>query len=478
MNKTKLSVLLAAYEAFPFYKRGGLGDVMGSLPKALRDIGIDARVVMPYYHVVQQQFPQQKIGEASLRFGKELRQVRFYQGVSAKTGVPVYFIENQKYINLTNKNVKKIEGFTFFSLSVCSLIIWLAEQNLWRPSIVHCNDWHVALIPLILQKKLQSSIPTLLTIHNLYYQGIGSERILDLLNIEDKDAKILQRGQPANEINILGEGVLHANALSTVSLSYAKEILHDHSRNVIYRYLKARNTEKHILKKLIGILNGVDYTLWNPANSPFIKQRYTIDTLSLGKRSSKQYLLDRYQLVDRSMIVIIGRLAAQKGIDVIARSIEGLVKQNINLLILGRGHPAIEKVARRLSLRYPANVRVEITYSEELAHEFYAGADFVLMPSHYEPCGLVQMVAMRYGTIPIASRTGGLIDSIEDGKTGFLFKPGSPQDLVKAVKRSLEVYRDAKLLQAMRERCMRQDFSWDKSAKEYKKLYQDLLSSR
>jgi starch synthase len=476
MITSKLSVLITAFEAAPFYKKGGLGDVTGSLPIALHKLGIDVRVVIPYYQIIKKHYPQKKIGEMMLRFGNENRLIRMYEGTFPHTTIPIYFLENQKYFNLTTGKVRRIEEFAFFDLAVCYFTSWLSQHNRWQPQVIHCNDWHTGLIPLILLRKLQSSIPTLLTIHNLLYQGKGSPRILDLLNIQDKDAFEIQRNKPATEINILGEGMLHASMVSTVSETYAKEIMHEHSNNVIYQYLARR--EKELGKKgdVVGILNGIDEKIWSPARRTPGSFIYTLDDVETGKAKNKKRLLEQYRLKDRPTFAFIGRLANQKGLDVLKKAMEHLVHLDINLILLGEGHYAVEEIVKSMVEKYPDHVRAYIGYSEDLAHELYAGSDFLLMPSHYEPCGLVQMVAMRYGTIPIASATGGLIDTITNSKNGFLFKNGFVQDLIATVRKSLEVYSDKEAFRAMIHHAMRQDFSWDKSAKLYRDLYIDILN--
>lgn len=470
----KPRILLAGFEATPFYKKGGLGDVLGSLPYALSEAGVDARVIIPYYGIVKKHFPQKRIGHMLLLFGGENRLVRIYQGSFPKTNIPIYFLENRKHFTLTTAKIKRIEEYAFFSLAVCYFLQWISQQNKWQADIVHCNDWHTALVPLLLKKKLQSSIPSLLTIHNLLYQGSGSLRVLDLLGVNDTDAFELRRGRPANELNILGEGILHASRVATVSPTYGKEISSDTSRTMIYRYLREREDELKKTGNVVGILNGIDYRLWDPQIDRLIQRRYSSTALE-GKRVNKTYLLKEYNLPDRPTFAFIGRMVRQKGLDLLSHTLEHIIRFDVNVIILGKGHPAIEHVVSRMHDRFPTHVRSVIAYREDLAHALYAGADFLLMPSHYEPCGLVQMVAMRYGTIPVAAATGGILDTVEDGKTGFLFKSGSRRDLLRAVAKAVRLYNDEKRMSMIRA-CMQQDFSWEKSASAYKKVYQELLA--
>lgn len=452
--------------------------MIGSLPMALRKENVDARVVMPFYHQVRKHYPQKKIGDILIRFGLEDRIVKLYQGVFPDGKTPIYFLENQKYINLASSKVKKLEQFVFFDLAVCYFVSWLTQRNIWQPQLIHCNDWHTALIPLILKNKMQSSIKSLLTIHNLLYQGNGSPRVLDLLSIKDEDTREIKRGGAVTEMSILGEGILHASRVSTVSKTYAREISDRSKTSPIYHYIQRRLAEWGKEGEVIGILNGIDYQIWNPSQDHIISQSYDASNITLGKQKNKESLLSELKLQDRPTFSFVGRMAAQKGLDLINAVSESIMALDVNLIILGEGHPIIEKKVEQMQKKYPNRLRAMLLYNEDLAHKLFAGSDFLLIPSHYEPCGLIQMIAMRYGTIPAASRTGGLIDTITDGKTGFLFKNGSAEGLVSTVKRSLAVYKDGEKFTAMRKRAMREDFSWDKSAKLYKDLYIAILSNK
>jgi starch synthase len=464
-------ILVTGYEVVPFYKRGGLGDVLGSLPVALQKLGVDARLVMPNYKSISKQFPQRKIGSFHVVFDKKDEEVVIFQGTLPKTTVSVYFLTNRRLISVINLKKKRIEEFIFFDLAVAAFLNWLEDQDDFVPDLVHCNDWHTALIPLLLKKRMHSSIKTLLTIHNLGYQGKGSLSVLDQAGIDDKELRVLSRNNPVTELNALGEGILHASAISTVSPEYAREISHAHKRSKIYHYFRLREKEYGNKLRLPGILNGIDEQVWDPRTDAYIARKYGLEDVAEAKRDCKTALLRRYKLADRPTFVFVGRMAAQKGIPVIIGAAEMLVRADCNVLLLGSGDAPIESLVKQIVKRYPQQIACELSYSEEDAHRFYAGADFLLVPSLYEPCGLIQMVGMRYGTIPLASRTGGLIDTISDGKTGYLFEPGSSRGLAGAVNRALERFADQKAFLHMRKTCMKEDFSWDTSAKEYKKLY-------
>lgn len=474
----KLNILIAGYEVAPFYKRGGLGDVLGSLPIALNTLRINTRVVMPYYNSIKKKFPQKKIASFPVVFDKKEEEVIILKGNLPNSNVPIYFLGNPKLIGVINLRKKDIEDFVFFDLAVAGLINWLEDQGSFIPDLVHCNDWHTALIPLLLQKRMKSKIKTLLTIHNLGYQGRGSFSALDQAGIEDEDLKILKRSRPITKLNALGEGILHANKISTVSSRYAKEISQIRKRTQIYRYFRLRERMLSRSDKLIGILNGTDTKIWNPQEDKFIPKQYGITDVSMGKKKNKEILLDELSLtLNKPTFAFIGRMATQKGIDLILKTAEELVGLGINLILLGSGLKTLEQKVQTVSQKYSNVIKAELIFTEEMAHKLYAAADFLLMPSNYEPCGLVQMIGMRYGTIPIATRTGGLMDTIDDGRTGFLFQKGSSHDQITTIKKALRAYKDPEKFEKMRKEAMKEDFSWDKSATLYKKLYESILEN-
>lgn len=473
-----MKVLITGYEVAPFFKRGGLGDVMGSLPKALDKIGVDCRIVVPYYIEIQENVNAKRIGEFHVHFGGKEEEIGVYESKLPNSNCTVYFLGNRPAFSYKKHRGKngRVDQFAFFSLAVTHFIHYLSEHHKWTADIIHCNDWHTALIPLILKQKLKLEIPTLLTIHNLNYQGIGSLKVLDMLDLKDEETKEIKRGKPATEINILGEGIIHATYVSTVSSSYAKEIMRDYEKNPIAPFLKKREEEHPKTDgKIVGILNGIDYEIWNPEKDDFIFHKYTLLDWKMQKRDNKEDLLKSLSLEDRPTFCFVGRMVKQKGLDVLIKAIRGLESLAINLIILGEGDPKIQKRVLELAQKYPAWVRAEPIYSEELAHKLYTGSDFIIIPSRYEPCGLIQMIAMKYGTIPIASKTGGLQDSIANGKNGLLFEKGKSIRLKKAIKHALNIKKDDVRYAKMAELAMKKDFSWKKSAKIYKKLYKEIL---
>lgn len=474
----QLKILITGYEGAPFYKKGGLGDVIESLPKALSKIGVDMRIILPYYNIIKEKYNLKEEGEFAVEFDSAEEHIGIYSAFLPNTKVRAYFLGNKRYLFSSNANGKdkRIEQFAFFSLAVTHFVHWVSKHHRWSPDLVHCNDWHTALIPLILRQKIKSNIPTLLTIHNLLYQGVGSLRILDLLNMKEEETKELKKGKPATEMNVLGEGIIHATRVSTVSVSYAKEIANDHNNSLIGPFLKKRE-EDHTKKdgEIVGILNGIDYDIWNPETDDLVFHKYGINTWEIGKRDNKKDLLEKLGLSERPTFCFVGRLASQKGLDILIKAIDGLESLNINVIILGEGKLIIQENVLKLAQKYPSWVRAEPIYSEELAHQLYAGSDFIIIPSRYEPCGLIQMIAMKYGTLPIASDTGGLKDSILNGKNGFLFKKGKSVRLKKTIERALNRMKDKDKYKKMVESAMKTDFSWDKSAKLYKNLYEKMV---
>lgn len=477
-----MKILITGYEVAPFYKRGGLGDVMGSLPKALKKIDVDCRIVVPYYVEMQENANGKRIGEFCIHFGDKEEEIGVYECNLPNSNCIVYFLSNRpalSHVTHRGRN-RRIDQFAFFSLAVSHFIAWLDTNKGWKADIVHCNDWHTALIPLILKNKIKLYTPTLLTIHNLSYQGSGSRKVLDLLHMADEETKEIKKGVPATEIDILGEGILHATKVSTVSPNYASEIMREeHCHKDIYTYLRKRKVDLGKDDSIIGILNGIDYEVWNPEKDKILLKQYGIADRKEGREAIKEDLLKFFSLKPRLTFCFIGRMAAQKGIDILIKVVKTITEYNTNLIFLGSGNPSIERSVRRIAQKYPENVRAEVVYSEDLSHKLYAGSDFIVIPSHFEPCGLIQMIAMRYGTIPIAAETGGLKDSIQNGENGFLFEKDSSRSLRKAIKAAVAFYnkKDNKF-EEMSVKAMKTNFSWDKSALLYKKLYEEMLGEK
>ena len=454
-----MKVLFVASEFTPLAKVGGLGDVIGSLPMALAKLGVSVSVIIPRYEQVNlkkigakifvRNFPVNAAG------GKEY--VNLYKTKSSGK-VTLYLLENNRYLSRGPiyfehtafvGSFKEIQRFLFFSKAVCELLPRIGAN------IVHCNDWHTgALVAMLARQrangKSQITPKTVFTIHNLANQGTwGAGEIADWLG--PNNFKKL-----GGAFNFMAEGVKNADIITTVSETYAREIQTKQYGARLHKFLKKRNGEK----MLVGILNGIDYSYWPPV-----------------KRNKEKFQKEfGFKVNNRSPIFgLVARLTRQKGINLVAPIISKLVqKYGAQFVFLGQGEAKNEKALRDLAKKFPKNVFVKVGFDEKLAHEIYAQSDFFLMPSIFEPSGLGQMIAMRYGTIPIVRATGGLKDSVVNEKTGFVFKKPAAQALYGAIINALGCYADPKKFNAIIKNCKKQDFSWSESAKKYLKIYKGL----
>lgn len=488
---TQFNILLAASEAVPFAKSGGLADVAGALPKALRAQGHDIRVVMPRYYVVdKERYGLKKLegalGVAMGSMGEVWAAV--YEGVLPGSDVPVYFIEHEGFFG--RKGLYDEEGeaygdndnrFIFFSKAVFQL----AKMLRFRPDVIHANDWHTAAIPLLLNSTYAfdpdfENTGTLLTIHNLQHQGKFYEGAMEVLGVgwEHFNADELEE---FGGINLLKGGIVHADALNTVSRKYAHEI-----RTAEFGWGLEGLIDAHA-HKLFGILNGVDYEEWSPAVDVFIAQHYDTEDMS-GKAVCKRDLQQTFGLPERSdvpLIGLVGRLAEQKGIGLLAGAIWNLMALDIQIVLLGTGEKWAEHFFSDVAAKYPDKFACYIGYRNDLAHRIEAGSDFFLMPSLFEPCGLNQIYSLRYGTLPIVRATGGLDDTIvnyqndHQSGTGFKFVFATPEALSNTVKWAVETwFEDPDAIEQLRFNGMRQRFDWDVAAKGYSALYCRIVGGR
>jgi len=362
--------------------------------------------------------------------------------------------------------------FIFFSRGVLET----CKALNFKPDVIHCNDWQTALIPLYLKTVYRldtffKETATILTIHNLGYQGLFPASELPLTGLGWE--LFTPRGvEFYGKINFLKAGIISADVLTTVSYNYAKEILKKEFGFGLEGVLQGRE------KDLYGVLNGIDYKEWNPSEDKFLPNNFDVKNLQ-GKRECKRLLVKEASLdkLERPLVGMVGRLSAQKGLDLVQQSVEEFVSLGVNLVVLGKGDEIYHASFSEVAKRYKGRVSVTIGFNESLAHEIYAGSDFFLMPSRYEPCGLGQLISMRYGSIPIGRRTGGLADTIQDYNplttkgTGFLFSDYSPSAVQDAVKRALCVYTDRGKIKKMITDAMKVDFSWKRSAERYSELY-------
>jgi starch synthase len=522
-----LKVLLAAAECAPFVKVGGLADVIGSLPKALAELGVDVRVVIPLYGEIRNskfEAPN-KSQILNSKFKTDFggtEEVGVYEAKLPDSDVPIYFLENEKYLSgggiyfskdAVAGSQEEIKRFAFFSKAVVSFL----TSHFPSPTsqlVVHCNDWHTGLVPGLLKtggledrktdfldlESLRSRFldfssrqgietsssrtsrisnfkksrfpASVFTIHNLANQGFSDLTLLKNFDSITQELELIKWDAEDDNLDLMLQGITAADVLSTVSPTYAKEILTPEFGEGLHRVLKAREG------RLFGVLNGIDIRVWNPATDPKIEFNYSLKEGLAGKVANKIYLQKEMDLRVDPEVPLIGmvtRLADQKGFDLILPSLKDILALGAQLVILGVGDEALERELgiKNQELRGGGNFAFVNRFDGELAHKIYAGADLFLMPSKFEPCGLVQLMAMRYGALPIVRKTGGLADTVVDGETGFVFEEYSAEALLEAVERAVGRFGVENIhFRQMIARAMRQDFSWNRSAREYLQLYQ------
>ncbi|MFQ5949541.1 MAG: glycogen synthase GlgA [Nitrospiria bacterium] len=481
----RINVIIAASEVVPYAKTGGLADVLGGLSTTLSRKGLSVVVFLPLYTGVDLQ--GSLLRPAGKRISVPISQ-RKEDGelfVHESEGVSYYFLKKDRYfarpgIYGTSEGdyPDNAERFLFFSRGVLEAIKILGIQ----PDIFHCHDWHTGLIPLYLKTSYSNDFqnaPSLFTIHNLGYQGIFQREAWHLFNLSE-DYLSDQALQFDGRINFLKGGILYADVLSTVSLKYAEEIQTTAYGNRLEPFLIRRRRD------LFGILNGLDTKEWNPANDPYIPFQYDAKRLS-GKERCKASLQEEFALPIRGgtpLLAMITRLAGQKGIDLATAAIENMMKWNIQLVILGSGEKKYETVLKSLAERYPNQMAVKIAYDHSLAHRIEAGADIFLMPSQYEPCGLNQMMSLRYGTVPVVRATGGLDDTITQFNpgtlrgNGFKFKAYTPTAFLRQIRKALSLYPERKKWDALIRNGMNVDYSWETAAERYINLYRSVINKR
>ena len=471
-----MKVLYAASEALPFIASGGLGDVAGSLPHALRKRLIGCRVVLPMYDTIKQELKDTMKFITHISVPVAWR--RQYCGIfEAKyNGVIYYLIDNQYYFKRDTiyGHYDDAERFAFFSRAVLEIIPYID----FKPDIIHCNDWQTALTPVYYSAMYANSpgyenIKTIFTIHNIQYQGVyGKELLEDVLGIPADKASLLEYD---GCINFMKGAIECADKVTTVSPSYADEILDPWYSHGLDSILNERRY------KLSGILNGIDTVGYDPATDKCIKENFSADDIS-GKKIDKEELQKEMGLPVKPGVPVIGmvtRLVSHKGLDLVKGILDELLATSeMQLVVLGSGDYEYESYFRWIAEKYPDKVGLRIGFVPELARKIYAGADMFLMPSKSEPCGLSQMVALRYGTVPIVRETGGLRDSITDcgdGKgNGFTFKSYNAHDMLDAIRRALTLYYNGDWNELVL-RALNCDFSWGRSANAYIRLYKETL---
>lgn len=473
-----MKVLYVASEAQPFMASGGLGDVAGSLPQALRKRLIGCRVVMPLYDTIKQELKDTMTFITSISVPVAWR--RQYCGIfQAKyKGVIYYLIDNQYYFKRDTiyGHFDDAERFTFFSRAVLEILPYID----FKPDIIHCNDWQSALTPVFYttmysQDPWYQGIKTVFTIHNIQYQGTyGMDLVNDVVGLKDENANLLEYD---GDVNFMKGAIECADKVTTVSPSYANEILDPWYSHGLDTILRDRQW------KLQGILNGIDTESYNPETDESIAMNYNAENVAEGKKANKAQLQENMGLPVREDVPVIGlvsRLVSHKGLDLIKAIFDELLStSDVQVVVLGSGDWQYENYFRELTDRYPDKIGVRIGFVPSLARKIYAGTDIFLMPSKSEPCGLSQMVALRYGTVPIVRETGGLKDSITDSGdgegNGFTFKTYNAHDMLGAIHRGLGAYWNKEYWPTLVDRAINCDFSWGRSANEYIKMYKQLL---
>ena len=475
-RKTLPNVLLAAAECAPLSKTGGLADVVGTLPKSLARLGIDARVITPYHRVIKEKYAAQV--QHLFYFFVDLGWRHEYVGIEKLEldGVIIYLVDSERYFGdkIYRGGYDEIEQYAFFCRAVLNAIPNLG----FTPDVVHCNDWHTAMIPMLARTQypgaMQENMRFLLTIHNIAFQGkCGFDFVQDLLGVDAKyyTAEFMELYGCAN---FLKAGCVFAHKINTVSPSYAWEIRTPYFSEGLDGILNARAND------LSGIINGIDTKVFNPKTDAKIPARFDRGHLK-GKAQCKAALQQRLGLevrADVPLFAMVTRMTEQKGFDLVTCALDELMShEDMQFALLGSGDARFENFMRGAEARYKGRLCAYIGYNEELSHLYYAGSDFFLMPSRFEPCGLSQMLAMRYGSLPIVRETGGLRDTVTPYNKytgegdGFSFANYDAWELREAVRRALDCWKDEGVMRALVNNAMQADFGFEISAQEYAKLY-------
>ena len=482
MTETSLRILFLSAEAVPFAKVGGLADVAGSLPIALRALGHDVRLMMPRYGTISsEEFELEKIEEpfrVPAGAGKEVVHL-----MSTKMGenVPVYLLWNEHYFTSREKVYgfeDDAQRFGVFGRGVLKALKLLQ----WQPDVIHANDWHTAVVPTWLdvsgwRDPFFREIATLFTVHNLAYQGVTGRLILRFTQMEDLEHLPVEE---PGAVNWMAQAIAHSDLINTVSKRYSREILSPEMGMGLDGLLNQRKD------RLYGILNGLDYSLWNPVSDPQVPRNYDIHGLD-RRAANKTALQQQARLPVRSDVPLVGmvsRLDQVKGMELMDPVLNWLLgERDAQFIVLGTGDPRFHHMFESLQHRFPDRMRAFLKFDAVLARRIYAGADMFLMPSFVEPCGLGQMIAMRYGSVPIVRETGGLADTVIDHTsarghgTGFVFQDKTPEACQGALERALDVYQDKETWRGLQMRGMASDFSWRASAEEYVDLYHKAIAA-
>lgn len=481
------NILFAASESVPFIKTGGLADVVGSLPKSLNKEEYDVRVIIPKYSCMKEAMKDKLTFKT--KFYLEHNYKSIYVGImEAKVdGITFYFIDNEFYFSgpkpYCDDPFFEIEKYSFFSKAVLAALPLIG----FKPDIIHCHDWQTGLLPVYLKdcfagQEFFENIKTIMTIHNLKFQGKwGIDEAKRVLGLPDKHFTV-DGLEAYGCVNLLKGGIVYADQVTTVSETYAEEIKTAFYGESLEGLLQAKSAQ------LKGIVNGIDYTDFNPEVNKSIFNNYSVKNFRKEKVKNKLALQKELGLPEREdvmMIGIVSRLTDQKGFDLIAYMMEEMCQDDVQIVVLGTGSVEYENMFRHFAWKYPEKVSANIYYSDPLSHQIYAASDAFLMPSLFEPCGLSQLMALRYGTLPIVRETGGLKDTVEPYDevkgtgTGFSFTNFNAHDMMNVIHYAEKVYtEDRTAWDKMVERAMKADFSWNVSAKKYEDMYNDLINQK
>ena len=480
-----MKIVMVASEGVPHSKTGGLADVVGALPKALVELGYEVEVVLPRYRMTKPGRPLARMKSLTIPLSSSFKFCSIQDG-GRIGGAQCYLVECPEFFDREDlyqengrdyeDNAQRFAGFSLASLE-------FMKRSYTPPHIVHCHDWQSALVPVYLRTLYQADkffekTSVVFTIHNLGYQGLFPPHTLPQISLH-AGLFTIDALEFYGKVNLLKGGIIFSDSITTVSRKYAEEIQTHEFGCGLEGVLKSR------ADRLQGILNGVDYDAWNPATDKLIPANYTPENHK-GKEICKKSLLEslgvRQPALSRPVLGIVSRFAAQKGFDLIAGIADEMMAMDHYVVALGTGEPVYEELFRTLAKKYPQKFLVKVAYDNTLAHRIEAGADLFLMPSRYEPCGLNQIYSMKYGTVPVVRATGGLDDTVEpfegSSGTGFKFSEYSPIALLTALRQALETYRQPKQWQRLMQNCMKKDFSWASSAKQYAKVYEGLNKAR
>lgn len=474
------TILFVAAEAVPFAKTGGLADVIGSLPRELVKHGNDIRIIMPQYGIIPEHLRARL--EPVCQFEVSVGWRRQYCGINCCNleGITYYFVDNEYYFKRERLYgfYDDAERFAFFNRAVLEAL----PQIGFMPQIIHCHDWHAAMVPVLLREKYAgrpeyAAIKTVLTIHNLQYQGIFPPAILgDLLDLNEAELMSEHKLEFFGNVNFLKGGIVYSDAVTTVSKSYAEEILGSEYGEKLDGLLRKRR------QFLTGIVNGIDYQYYNPAQDEAVPVNYTWRSPA-RKQQNKVKLQATLGLTvdpDIPVVAMVTRLVQPKGLDLVAEVMEEMLGLGIQLVILGTGDDHYVSMFSIVAYQHPQQMSCNLYFDDTLARRIFAGSDIFLMPSLFEPCGIGQLIALRYGSLPVVRETGGLKDTIQPYNeytgegNGFSFARYSGQDMLEALRRALAVYRQPDRWKQLVVNAMRSDFSWRASAEEYMTLYAQL----